>query len=96
MAVASDVALLLAVGSVVRRRPARREQRKAPTGVHDGEVWYVVDNKQPPTFEPYYVAHCSCDWVGPARPGVDGADVARRDALAHTPKVSVEVTRPLA
>ena len=43
--------------------------------------------------EPYFIAMCSCDWVGEAR---QDELAARRDAEKHTPNVAAGLERPLA
>lgn len=70
--------------------------RPAPAvSSHTAEVWHVVDNQKRPTFDPYYIAHCSCDWTGTAHSGPQAEQQAFQDARSHTPDVTAGVQRPL-
>jgi hypothetical protein len=100
MTIAGDLPFLL-LGAIflfsraagLRWTPAARP---APVvSGHTAEVWYVVDNQKRPTFDPYFIAHCSCDWTGTARSGPQAQQEAFRDARSHTPDVTKTVQRPL-
>lgn len=99
--VISDVPLVLLtvlIGYRVvsgRGVPTPRRRDAATATSHKAEVWHVKDNQSPPTFDPYYVAHCSCDWVGPARTTADAESRAFDDARTHTPDVAAGVAQPL-
>jgi hypothetical protein len=59
------------------------------------EGWHVVDSGPKPAFDPYFVAHCDCNWVGPPQTGRDAERDAFADARAHTPNVRAAVVNPL-
>jgi hypothetical protein len=67
----------------------------SPVANHTGGVWHVIDNQSPPTFKPYYVARCTCDWVGFPRTGRRAEERARKDALTHTPDITPGLRRPV-
>jgi hypothetical protein len=64
-------------------------------------VWYVALRRPPrwkrDDFDPYFIAHCDCDWVGKPHQGSgeDALEPACADAYAHTPHVEPGVVRPL-
>ncbi|MFJ4981677.1 hypothetical protein ACIP6X_41320 [Streptomyces coeruleorubidus] len=79
----------------------RAGRQAAETTVHVAEVWHVRLNQQPrrekDRVDPYFVACCSCGWVGEA---VDDSDAlaeprVRAEAFSHTSQVRAEVTYPL-
>lgn len=103
MTVAGDLPLLLlgvlflfsrAVG--LTWPPTRRPSPAAGGhSSHTAEVWHVIDNQKRPTFDPYFIAHCSCDWTGTAHSGPGAEQQALNDARSHTPDVAPGVQRPL-
>jgi hypothetical protein len=80
---------------------------RRPPGVVEGscpgpaEVRYVALRRPPrrkrDDFDPYFIAHCDCDWVGKPHHGSDedALEAACADAYAHTPNVEAGVVRPL-
>jgi len=52
------------------------------------EVWHVHDRKLD-----YYVAHCECDWIGPAHDAIEpnASDQARSDAAQHGTNVATDI-----
>ncbi|MFC0546244.1 hypothetical protein [Kutzneria chonburiensis] len=57
------------------------------------EVWHVASSD----VEPYYIAYCACEWMGPARDGADpkAQEKATADAYGHSGNVAPNVVRPL-
>ncbi|HVH52240.1 MAG TPA: hypothetical protein VM690_08855 [Gaiellaceae bacterium] len=43
-------------------------------------------------FDPYFIAMCECDWLGPAR---QSSEEAFQDAYAHTDNVDKDLKRPV-
>lgn len=79
-----------------RARLARRQEAEGTACAGPAQIWRVSDSEaRKPTFEPFYVAHCACDWAGPAREGGQAESLARSDALEHTDNVTTEVLAPL-
>jgi hypothetical protein len=69
--------------------PMRLFKRKP--NEHNVEV-HDVRPEVPGEYEPYFVAICSCGWVGDIR---DSADKAFGDDRRHAPTVSEDVKRPV-
>jgi hypothetical protein len=92
------IALVLPVWVLVHRWQTYAAIRNAyshpPGHVCDKEteVWHVTDDRQPPSFTPYYIAHCDCLWVGTAFPATDpdSESNARAEAHAHSRHVVVD------
>lgn len=95
---AGDAAPEPGPNSLATARARSTGQSSATAGTdaeHTAEVWLVVDNQDPPTFKPYYAAHCTCGWVGFARSGRRAQERAQEDATSHTPDVTPDVRRPV-
>jgi len=67
----------------LRRKPAEHH-----AAVYDTQPLPGDKNQ----FEPYFVAICSCDWLGGIR---ESREEAFRDAFGHTENVDEEVKRPV-
>lgn len=103
-AVGIAVGLLLARGGR-RTRPQPEAQIERPDGVLAGVcagpclVMHVIDRRYPRqrALAPYYIAHCECDWTGPAHDDITGAarELAIADAFRHSANVEPTVGRPV-
>ena len=60
--------------------------RKKPPAKCVVSVWHV--NVEGQGVPPYYVAHCTCDWIGSIH---DSAEPAREDAKRHSSRVVDEI-----
>ena len=100
-AVVATLLGLVVVGSAVgwlgRPRalvPPALRTRAGRDALHEATVHDVrAPAEHADEFEPYFIAMCSCDWVGEAKAS---EPEARLEAQQHTANVREEVERPLA